>query len=74
MLEMKLMKYEDIEEQLEEYKQKYSETLESFGKAKVWEREKTKLNRIIEEKDELIKKLTVKLEEVNENNYMMQEK
>ena len=50
ILEGKLLKYQEIEEQLEVYKKKYRENIESYGKSKLWEREISKLNRIIDEK------------------------
>lgn len=40
----------------------------------MWERQKSKLARTIDEKQEVIKKLNAKLDEANELNYNMQER
>ena len=41
---------------------------------KVWEKEKIKLNRIIEEKDVTVKKMQEKIDEANELNFTLQER
>ena len=41
---------------------------------KLWEKEKIKLNRLIEEKDVTVKKMQEKIDEANENNFTLQEK
>lgn len=41
---------------------------------KVWEKEKIKLNRMIEEKDVTVKKMQEKIDEANELNFTLQER
>jgi predicted RNase H-like nuclease (RuvC/YqgF family) len=63
---------DDLEEQLEDYKLKYDETIRSYEKAKLWEKERSNLNRTIEEKEKLIRNLSTRLDEANEHNYVLQ--
>ena len=56
-MEHKFSKYDELEEAVEIYKQKYNESLEAADRMKSYDKEKNKMNRVIDEKDVIIKKM-----------------
>ena len=53
---------EHLEEMLEIYRNRYEEAVSSLNKVSIWEKEKTKLNKTIQDKDMNIHKLQEKIE------------
>jgi FtsZ-binding cell division protein ZapB len=73
VLRLKTQNYEEIESNLEEYKELYSQTTAELLRMGELEREKRKLQRTIEEKEQMIRKLQDKIEASLEKNYTLEE-
>jgi septal ring factor EnvC (AmiA/AmiB activator) len=74
MLEEKANAVEHLEEMLEIYRNRYEEAVSSLDKISIWEKEKAKLNKIIQDKDTSIHKLQEKIEELTEKLIDLEEK
>lgn len=71
MLQLKTKNMEELESTLEQYKEMYNQNLNDQQRLIELEKDKRRLTRQIEEKDQIIKKLQGKIETTIEKNYSM---
>ena len=68
-----MLRFKEYEDAVEHLKEQLADAQSDREKSSDHDRERRKLNRIIEEKEAIIAKMKEKMEDVNEKNINMQE-